>query len=908
MRTLTAALKKWIVTETGVLTLLVAASAVWLGFAVWTAYDNLQEHHISIAAGSRTTESSALAQALKTVSERHYPHIRITLLEIKEPAGLLDQGLVQLAAVPSDTPAGPNARSVAALTPQSLLLAHSDVDNRVVYALTQTLLQRRQELAEALNNAAFRPLAAQVQKPDVNSKSPMPLHPGAMAFYERDKTPFVRRYARLIVLVSVGLVLLGLWTWWWTWRRIRRTRLRRNMQRKLEERRLAELAAREPWSFSRLLMESAREAAPPMDSVAPVVAQTMANGKWQMANGKSAIRNPQSSSARPLDRQLLVSGAALGTTCAGSLAYPPLGVLTTPLIVYLEWPIFQAAWRDLREKRGVKIDGLMALFTTGAWLTRAYVSSAFSIFTLALSDKITSRTRDRSRQKLIEVFDQQPRTVRLWVAGREVETPFAAVQPGDSVVVHAGQIMPVDGVVSDGMATVDQQRLTGEARLVEKGVGDTVLAATLVVRGHLHVRVEKAGRETLASQIGEILNRTTSYHLTVEERGLALAEKSVLPSLLLSAGTLPFRGFSNAVAVLSAMPGVDMYYAGPLALLNCLHVATRHGILIKDGRSLELLHTIDTVILDKTGTLTLEQPEVAQVHVCGAFSADDVLLFAAAAERHQSHPIAQAILAAAQARNLSWPQSDETRFEVGYGVQVRVDGQMVSVGSERFMAQEGVALPPELAAVQQECAGAGHSLVYVAVEGALAGALELQPTLRPEAQAVIRELKQQKLTLYILSGDQTEPTRHLAEQLGIEHYFANVLPTEKAHFVEQLQQQGRKVCFVGDGINDAIALKQANVSISLRGATTIATDTAQIVLMDQSLHRLPQLFELAHRLERNLLTSFGLSIGTGSVIIGGALAFHMGVGAAMTFGSVALLGMVGNAMLPLLITMRKKAK
>jgi Cu2+-exporting ATPase len=427
----------------------------------------------------------------------------------------------------------------------------------------------------------------------------------------------------------------------------------------------------------------------------------------------------------------------------------------------------------------------------------------------------------------------------------------------------------------------------------------------LVERGQLYVRVEKAGRETLAMQIGEILNRTTAYHLKVEERGLALAEKSVLPSLGLSAATLPLRGFNSAVAVLSAMPGADMYYAGPVALLNCLQVATRNGILIKDGRALELLHTIDTVILDKTGTLTLEQPQVAQIHVCGDFSADDVLLYAAAAEHRQSHPIAQAILAAAQARDLSWPASDETRYEAGYGVQVRVDGRLVRVGSERFMTHEGLAPQLAQAAVQQQCAADGHSLVFVAVDDTLAGALELHPTWRPEAQAVIAKLQQQGLKLYMLSGDQTEPTRHLAERLGIENYFANVLPAEKAHFIEQLQQQGRSVCFVGDGINDALALKQANVSISLRGATTIATDTAQIVLLEQSLLKLPPLFDLAHRLERNLLTSFGLSVGTGGAILGGVLVFHMGVGAAVFLSYAALLGIIGNAMTPLLITMRK---
>jgi Cu2+-exporting ATPase len=456
------------------------------------------------------------------------------------------------------------------------------------------------------------------------------------------------------------------------------------------------------------------------------------------------------------------------------------------------------------------------------------------------------------------------------------------------------------------MATVDQHRLTGEARPVEKGIGDPVFAATLLVRGRLAVQVEKAGQATLAVQIAEILNQTTAHHLQVEERGLALAEKSVLPAVLLSVAALPLRGFRSAVAVLSAMPGVDMYFAGPLALLNALHLAAEHGILIKDGRSLELLHTIDTVVFDKTGTLTLEQPEVAEIHALGAFSADEILGYAAAAEHRQSHPIAQAILLAAQQRQLTIPDESETRYEVGYGVEVRLAGDLVQVGSERFMTNEGISVPATLHPMQQRCGEFGHSLVYVAVNRTLAGAIELQPTLRPEAQRVVTALQKQGLSLYILSGDQIEPTRHLAERLGIEQYFANVLPTEKARFVTDLQVQGRKVCFVGDGINDAIALKQAQVSISLRGATTIATDTAQIVLMEQSLGQLPRLFELAHRLERNLLTSFGLSVGTGAVIVGGALGFQMGIGAAVGFGAGALLLIVGNAMLPLLFTLQKE--
>lgn len=244
-----------------VLPLLVAASAGWLGFVVWVAYDNLQERHVSIAAGSRTAESYALAQALETVAARHYPRIKVSILEIEGATGLLEKGVVQLAAVTSERVAGPSARSVAALTPQRVLLARSDVDTRVVYALTQTLLERGPEVADAIKNTAFRPLAAQVQKPDRSELAAAPVHPGATAFYERDKTWVVFRYPVLSALALAGLVVGGGWGWEFG-RRLRRKRQgKQQAEQERQERRFAEMA-RAPWSFSRILRESAREEAP----------------------------------------------------------------------------------------------------------------------------------------------------------------------------------------------------------------------------------------------------------------------------------------------------------------------------------------------------------------------------------------------------------------------------------------------------------------------------------------------------------------------------------------------------------------------------------------------------------------------------------------------------------------------
>ncbi|MEZ4727027.1 MAG: HAD-IC family P-type ATPase [Caldilineaceae bacterium] len=288
--------------------------------------------------------------------------------------------------------------------------------------------------------------------------------------------------------------------------------------------------------------------------------------------------------------------------------------------------------------------------------------------------------------------------------------------------------------------------------------------------------------------------------------------------------------------------------------------------MIKDGRALELVSQVDTVIFDKTGTLTLEQLTVGKIHACitgtaTEFTEADVLRYAAAAEYKQTHPIARAILQKAETSRIEIPTTSDVAYTTGLGLEVTVQegqdaAQLIQVGSLRYMEQKQIPISTAIQSIQTECHQQGHSLIYVAVGNQLAGVIELQPTIRPEAKAIVTALKERAMDLYIISGDQAEPTQNLAHQLGIDHYFAQVLPEEKATLVAELQQAGKSVCFIGDGINDSIALKMADVSISLRGATTMAMDTAQIIMMDGTLRQLPKLFAVADKLESTMQRNF----------------------------------------------------
>jgi heavy metal translocating P-type ATPase len=595
---------------------------------------------------------------------------------------------------------------------------------------------------------------------------------------------------------------------------------------------------------------------------------------------------------------LTISTTSLILTTLGALVYSPLTLVSIPLLIYASGYIFSRAYEAITTEHKVSATLIDSILLIGLMTTGYYFVTALLYTFYYYSRKLLGKTEDHSRKHLINIFGKQPRSVWIVSNGVELKIPFSQLKINDIVVINAGETIPIDGVIYSGVANIDQHILTGESQPIEKGVDETVFAGTVVLEGQIQIQVEKTGQETTAAQIGKILDKTADLKASMQSYGEKIIDKGALPTLAVSAVTLPILGVRSALSILTASFGYQMRITAPLSMLNFLTIASQNGILIKDGRSLELLSQVDTVVFDKTGTLTEEQPYVGKIYCCANVEESELLVYAATAEYKQTHPIALAILAEVKQRGLNVVAVTQAKYEVGYGIKVSVDENVIRVGSVRFMEMESINIPLEISILQEKGIEQGHSLVFVALNNQLVGAIELYPTIRPEAKQIIARLKQRGLSMYIISGDHEQPTRKLAQKLGIENYFAETLPEDKANLIAKLQKEGKVVCFVGDGINDSIALKKSQVSISLRGASTVATDTASIILMDSHLNQLDHLFAIAESFNANMKNNLNLSIVPGFICLGGVFFLNFGIVTTILLYDASLLVGVWNAMSP----------
>jgi Cu2+-exporting ATPase len=616
----------------------------------------------------------------------------------------------------------------------------------------------------------------------------------------------------------------------------------------------------------------------------------------QYTNSNKNISQKQQE--KTFERRFKVSLFSFGvSTLRQFVSYPPLAFLNIGLYMYNFSYMREAEQALIQKRQFVNINVFYAGIFLSCIATNQYLVAGYWDVFYFYATKLKRKLEDKSKNMLLNVFEQQPRSAWVLKNQVEVEMPLEAIQVNDIVIVSAGEVVPIDGIIINGIATLDQHTLTGESQPAEKEVGDRVFAATVVITGRIEVKVEKAGKDTTVAKVGHILNNTIDYKTTIQLKGEEWANKGLLPQLGITGLALVTVNPIVAMAILNTNFGYRVQMLAYLQTINHLNLVSQQGILIKDGRSLELLTQIDTILFDKTGTLTKDEPMVGRIIVCHSYQEDELLTYAAAAERKLTHPIAKAIFNKAVASQLTLPEVADSDYKMGYGLTVNIEGKIIQIGSVRFMNLEGITIPTQIVEEMASSHNQGYSLVMVAIDKQLCGAIEIQPTIRPEVKQVINSLRQSGIKhLAIVSGDHKQPTQSMAEELGMDNYFYEVMPENKANIVEELQKQGHSVCFIGDGINDAIAMKKAHVSISLRGASSIATDVAQIVLMDGSLSHLDELFKIANNLDTRLKRSLIIGVMPTPIVIVGGFLFHLGMISSVIINNIALFSGVGYAM------------
>jgi Cu2+-exporting ATPase len=551
------------------------------------------------------------------------------------------------------------------------------------------------------------------------------------------------------------------------------------------------------------------------------------------------------------ERSPLVEMAKVGASAA-VLAGAVTGILPLPIalagVAASALPVYQRAWRALVGERRLNVD-VMDATAIAVCLVRAEPITGGLITTLlALGDLILERTQARARMaisRLMQLDDGEA----FVLDGDEVRR----VQPrelrvGMSIVIYPGGRIPADGVIIDGSLAVDEKALTGESVPRDRLLGDKVMAASVAVSGQAIVAVERVGSDTIAARIVQILEGAGAKPMTLQRNAERHADRLVGPTFVAAGAAWAASGVVDRLtSVLITDFGTGVRVAVPTAALTAMTLAARAGVLVKGATFLERLAEADTVIFDKTGTLTRGVPEVCEVIATGALGAVEVAAYAAAAEGNQSHPIADAIRRHAERAGAPrWePELKTERYRIGLGLEARVRERRVHVGNPRLLREAGID-PGAGERARAELASHGVSSVLVAVDGELVGVIGYADAPRPEACDVVAALKAGgRRRVLLLSGDARQPVEAVARRVGIDEAIGEVLPENKADVVRRLKAEGRKVAMVGDGINDAPALAVADIGISLHGGTDVALETADVVLLEGGLERLPHIFAVA---------------------------------------------------------------
>jgi Cu2+-exporting ATPase len=563
----------------------------------------------------------------------------------------------------------------------------------------------------------------------------------------------------------------------------------------------------------------------------------------------------------------LLSLATAGAAFASSLL-PASGGVTAGLVVVSGLPILARAGVALRAGRRLDVDVLDGATFALLVARRNYPAASLLAGLFAFGQWLLGRTVVRGRRSLRDLFAPPDQTVRRLRGRRQERVPATAIAAGDAVVLGAGERIPVDGHVIRGEALVDQRTMTGEGLPVERKARQDVYAGTLIEDGEIAIRVARVGQATGLGHIIKAVEaggEVAEFPIFAERLANRLVGQTIAFAL---AGAALSRSVDAGIAVLVADYGTATRVAIPTAAFARAHQALTEGILLKGPRVLEQLARIDTVVFDKTGTLTWGRPRVSRLVGYGALGATDVLVLAAAAESGVRHPLAAAIVRHAEQSGRAIPACSGPQTRIGLGVAVTVDGDRILVGNRRFLESQGVDLA-RAAPDEAEAHARGASVAFVAAGGKLAGAILLEDALRVDAGRAIHALRDRGAReIVMVSGDHVEPTRYAAQQLGVERYHADLLPEDKAALIRELRGEGRAVAMVGDGVNDALALREADVGIAVQGGAEVVTEVAGVVLLEGGLEQVARALDLGRATIRTYRRTVDLAV-YGNLVVAG---------------------------------------
>ena len=520
----------------------------------------------------------------------------------------------------------------------------------------------------------------------------------------------------------------------------------------------------------------------------------------------------------------------------------PLGVA---LVIIGGLPIYRNVLRATLNRQIISHHlmtlGVIAALAVGQWTTALVV-----VFFMRVGDYVEHFTTDRARGAVRDVAALAPRTARVLRDNEEITVPVETVLPGEIVVVRPGEQIPVDGQVLDGNAAVDQSSLTGEAMPVDAGPGALVYAATFAQGGHLRLRTTQTGQDTTFGRVIRMVEEAEANRAHVQRAADKFSGYFLPIVATIALLTFLLRRDPLAVAaVLVVACSCSFALATPIAMLATIGASAKRGLLIKGGRYVEALAKTDLVLIDKTGTLTLGRPRLTDILPANDLSESELIRLAASAERYSEHPLAEAVREAASERGIALAEPREFHAQPGLGVRASVENRIVQVG--RAESRNGVNLPPETGALEAE----GKTLLFVTVDGRHAGVLAAAHTLRKEVPAALAAMRELGLTrMELLTGDNERVASALAAELGLP-YQAGLLPEDKIRIVQAYQAKGYTVTMIGDGVNDAPALAQADVGIAISAAgSDIAVEAADIALLRDDWMLIPDLFRTARRTMR----------------------------------------------------------